>query len=332
MKKLICLLCLWIGFGAVYPTYCFSKSLPLINRIEGQVFDENRVPISEVNVELLNAVDSLLTRTKTNSAGSFSFRGVSSGRFQIRVLPLINDLIGETKDVEVTPLRAGGSDTVYVDFYLRFDKRRTPNFLLNNSSDVIFVQEVPQNSQKLYKSALNKLEREKKEGFAELEEAIKLFPNYFDALSRLGKEYVLLRDFKKAYPYLIRAIDINPRSFSSYYALSYAFYQLKEIPAAVMAAKACIDLNASSVNAQILYGTLLRLDSKYEGSEKALLKAKSLVKDPNAEIHWQLALLYNKLNRNKEAAQELETYLKIFPDSPDKQKIKDLAAKLKSSK
>ncbi|MGI9036769.1 MAG: tetratricopeptide repeat protein, partial [Pyrinomonadaceae bacterium] len=82
----------------------------------------------------------------------------------------------------------------------------------------------------------------------------------------------------------------------------------------------------------LLYGTLLRLNGDYQEAEKVLLKAKSLAKKPNPEISWQLALLYNKLKRNKEAANELETYLKIYPDSPDKKKVEDLIAKLKASK
>jgi len=96
------------------------------------------------------------------------------------------------------------------------------------------------------------------------------------------------------------------------------------------AARAATILQSNSVNAQLLYGTLLRLDRSYEEAEKALLQAKKLSKDtPVAEVYWQLALLYNRLGRNKEAADELESYLKIQPEARDKKEIQVLISKLR---
>lgn len=329
MRYLVSILSLWLVFFLASPSDFFSKTPAVINSIEGQVFDQNSVPLADVNVELLNEVDSLLSRTKTNSAGRFSFRYVSGGRFQIKVLPLNKGLIGEVKEVEVTPLRPGGSDIVYVDFYLRYDKRRSD---ILKPAETIFVQEIPQNAKKSYESGIDKLDKKQDTGLADLEEAIKIFPTYFDALKRLGTEYVLRQNYEKAYPYLLKAIDVNPRSFSAYYSLGLSFYQLKQMPAAIMAAKACITLDASSINGQLLYGMLLRINGNYQDAEKALLKAKSLDKRTTSEIHWQLALLYQKLDRNKEAADELETYLKIEPDVQNKKEIKDLIAKLRTAK
>lgn len=329
MKYFFCLFCLSLIFSFVCLPNVYSKPLRLINRIEGQVYDQNRVPVSDAFVELLNEVDSLVARTKTNTSGRFSFLGVSSGHFTIKVLPLGKDLLEQTQDIEINN-QLSRSDTVFVDFYLRFDKRAA-DVSQGIAPEAIFVQDVPQSARKLYEQGVGKLEKKQDEGLSDIEEAVKLFPNYFAALSRLGREYVSRKDYKKAYPHLLKAIDLNPRSINSYYSLSYAFYQLGEIPAALEAARACTILNGNSVNTQLLYGTLLRINGNYQDSEKNLLKAKSLAKKPNAEIHWQLSLLYNKLKRNKEAADELETYLKILPNSPDKQKIQELIAKLRTS-
>jgi tetratricopeptide (TPR) repeat protein len=256
--------------------------------------------------------------------------GMSSGRFIIKVLPLGRDLLEQEQDVEVNN-QVMQSDTVFVDFHLRPSKR-SPKNLPNAAPEAIFVQDVPENARKLYETGVSNLEKNQDKGLAEIEEAIKIFPNYFEALSRLGKEYVARKDYNKAYPYLIKAIDVNQRSASCYYSLGYAFFQLKEIPAALEATKAVIILNPASVEGHLLYGTILRISGDYQNSEKILLKAKSLSKQPYAEIHWQLALVLNKLNRNKEAANELEAYLKISPESPDKKEVKDLISKLRTSK
>ena len=155
-------------------------------------------------------------------------------------------------------------------------------------------------------------------------------PTYFDALNILGREYVARKEYQKSLAYLIRAIDVNQRSFSSFYALAYACYELNHRPEALEAARGATLIQPNSLNAQLLYGTLLRLDRSYEKAEKVLLEAKKLSKDkPVPEVHWQLALLYNKLGRNREAADELETYLKIQPEARDKKEIQELIAKLR---
>ena len=308
-----------------------STSALALNRIEGQVYDPNRVPVADADVELLSDVNALLAHTKTNSSGHFSFYGVSTGRFTIKVSALRLNLLTQTQDVEVVTISRTSSDIEYVDFYLRYDKRAAERQPIS-SPDALFVQEIPPPAKDFYDKAVSDFESNPDKGFSELQSAVKLFPNYFDALNKLGTEYVNRKEYEKGYPYLIKAVEVNPRSSSSYYSLAYAFWQLNQIPAAVEAAKAAVVLNPQLVDSLLLYGTLLRLNKNYDISEKQLLKAKALSKKPSSEISWQLAILYNRLNRNQDAVTQLEDYLKSNPNDPDKKKIQDLIVKLKNAK
>lgn len=331
MKYLVCLACVSLGFLFISPLNSSASSAALVNRIEGQVYDPNRVPVADAFIELLNEVDTLLSRTKTNSTGRFSFIGVSSGRFRIKVLPLGKNLMTDIQDVEVVNPYGRATDVVYVDFYLRYDKR-TLNNIRNKPAESVFVQEVPDEAKRLYETGIRSLEKGSEKGLSEIESAIKVFPEYFEALKRLGQEYNARKDYQKAYPYLIRAIDVNSRSTTAFYSLAFAFYQLNEIPAALKAAKAVVTLDGNSTDGLLLYGTVLRVNKNYQEAEKTLVKAKTLTNNTNPEVYWQLALVLNKLNRNKEAADELEAYLKLVPDSPDRRKIQETIEKLRSSK
>ena len=311
------------------PLHASPKNSNLLNRIEGQVYDPNHRPVENLYVELLNDVDSVIQRTKTNASGRFSFVGVPPGRLTVKVLTFGTNFMEQTQEVIIVQTRAG-NDVDYVDINLRYERRtRGPESDL--PPGVIFVQEIPSAARTAYLKGIADFGKDPEKGLLEIEEAIKIFPNYFDALNWLGKEYVSSRNYDKAYPYLLRAIDVNQRSAPTYYSLSYAFYQMKQYPAALEAAKATTLLAPASVDAQLLYGTVLRITGSFTEAEIALLKANSLAKKMNAEVHWQLSLLYNRLNRTQDTINELETFLKLSPDSPDKNKIRDMIAKLKIS-
>jgi tetratricopeptide (TPR) repeat protein len=329
MKKLI----YWLSFSLVLlfvnapPTSVKGSSL--LNRIEGQVYDPNHRPVQNLYVELLNEVDSVIQRTKTDISGRFTFAGVPPGRLTVRVLTFGTNFLEQTQEVIITQTR-NNSDVDYLDISLRYDKRnRRPEPDL--TTGVVFAQEIPPAAKALYLKGVADFDRDQNRGVQEIEEALNVFPDYLDALNWLGKEYVSRRDYEKGYPYLLRAIDVNQRDPSTYYSLGYAFYQLKKYPAALEAARATTVLAPASVDGQLLYGTILRINGNYSEAETVLQKANSLAKQMNAEVHWQLSLLYNRLKRNQDTINELETFLKLVPDSPDKNKIQDMIAKLRTS-
>jgi tetratricopeptide (TPR) repeat protein len=74
---------------------------------------------------------------------------------------------------------------------------------------------------------------------------------------------------------------------------------------------------------------LLRQASKLDEAETYLKQANRLSESKLPDVHWQLALLFNQLKRYKEAADELELFLKVQPDSRDKEMIQKLIQQLR---
>jgi tetratricopeptide (TPR) repeat protein len=280
-------------------------------------------------VELQNENYSTISRARTDSTGRFSFNGYPAGRYYIRVITTGTNYAEYTESLELVSVVRGGSDAAYPEIHLKVDNRKMRTGITPLTGSV-FVQEVPEEARRLYKQGVRDLNEPDGKGFREIDAALKIFPTYYDALDTAGCEYVNRKEYEKALPYLIKSIDVNQRSFSSFYALAYACYQLNHRPEAIQSARAAVVLQPNSFNAQLLYGTLLRLDARYPEAEKALVEAEKLSKEtPVAEVHWQLALVYNHEGRNKEAADELELYLKLEPDAPRKKEIQDLIVKLR---
>lgn len=297
------------------------------NQIEGRVVTENNVAVNNAYVELYNDFDLLIQRARSSSQGRFTFRGLRAGRYIIRVKPYGTNLLEAMARVEI---RNFGTipDFVYEDIVLEVDKRFTQP--TETIIGTIFAQEIPDEAKQLFDSGTKKLKSGNEKGLDDLEAAIKIFPEYFDALNTLGITYISQGKNEQGYPLLLRAIDVNPRCPECFYSLAVAFYQLRQIEAGLKAAKAAVTLMPSSGDSQLLLGILFRISNNLADSEKTLLKAKELFKNPNPEVHWQLALLYDKTNRNNEAADELELYLKINPAAENKEQVKKLIKNFRS--
>lgn len=325
----------WLIISPVNLFASESASTALVNRIEGIVWSPERQPVPDIYVELLNDSFSTAGRVRTSSSGRFSFMGMPAARYTVRVLTggsIYSEHAENIDLVAYTNKQSGvsGSDSVYLDIYLKYDKRKV-NVGVTGTTAAVFVQQVPDEARRLYQQGVKELNEKNDKGFERIEQALKIFPDYFDALNTLGHEHTERKEYRKALPFLVKSLEINERSFSGFYALGYALYKLNHRPEASEAARGATILRPDSVNAQLLYGTLLRLDEKYEGAEQALVKAKKLAEEsPTPEIHWQLALLYNRTKRNKQAAEELKTFLKLKPDAAEKEEIKKLITSLQS--
>ena len=333
MRSLVRFACFGAVLVVILSGVSSANPKAFLNRIEGRVFDENRVILGDMYVELQNDAGSTLSTQRSTPLGRFTFVGLSAGSYRVRVLPSGKNFLEQSQDLQFIPSMTGRSDeTQFLEFYMRVDKRATQP-IAASSPDVIYYQDVPDTAKKLYRSGIENLEKKDDKGLADLESAIKEFPMYFDALSRLGKEYALRKQYEKAYPLLLRAIDINARSYSSFYVLGYTFYKMNQIPAAIKAAEASTIIQPDAADGHVLYGTLLRIHGDFQDAEKTLKKAISVSKGRNAQAHWQMALLLNRLNRNSEAADELEAYLKLAPpDDAEKKTAQDLIVKLRGAK
>ena len=294
--------------------------------IGGMVFDEQRSPVREVQVELLNDFNSVIQRTRTDGSGRFVFRAISWGRFVIRILPLGTNFEEQTQDVEIAGVGADGrpiADNVQVDIRL---KRRRSGGDVDQVTGVLFAQDVPPEAKKSYETAVLDLDSNRPDaGRTGLENAIKAFPNYYAALIKLGLFYIGQQKFESAIEPLTRAVNVNERSFTGWYGLGYSAYSLNKHEAAIVAAQHALELEKNSVNAFFILGLSQRQLKKYEAAEKSLVQAKKLDKGKTSEINWNLALLYaHNLKRYSDAANELETYLKNDPEAPNKESVKKL--------
>jgi len=314
------------GLGAVRFETTEVQSQASSNSISGHVTDNQRTPISDLRVELLNEVDTVIQTVKTNGSGLFVFRKLSDGTFQVRIQTAGTNYIGQTKRVELARPLGFGAAFEEIEFTLS-----TNNHTVVNKPGVVFVQDVPDAARKEFQKASELIQKANKrdDAYAALRQALQLFPQYFDALELMGTEQVRDQHYEEAIPFLAKALEVNSRAYNSVFALGVAQFNLKQVPSSIESFGRALLLNDKSINANLWLGIALRQTTRPEEAETYLRQADRLSESKLPDAHWQLALLFNQLKRYKEAADELELFLKLQPDSRDAELIKKLIAKLR---
>lgn len=314
MKTLFAIFCLAFIFAAT------AKNIFAQNSISGIVFDSNRKSVAKIDVELLDEFERLLKSVKTAPSGLYLFQGIRAGIYYVQVrvdgtnFKSVKERIqlGQGNRTSTTTGLSSGSESLQLNFTLEIDrgKSQTP---LNN--EVVFAQNVPKEAEKYYENALKKFEDKKRdEALAELENALKIFPEYFLALEKIGYEYLAKGKFAESESAFTKAFEVNPKSFSAKSGRGIAEYKLGKKQEAVKTLEESIALNQSAANSFLFLGKIYRELKEFEKTETNLKKAKELSKNKLADAHWELALLYYyNLNRPADAADELELYLKANP-------------------
>lgn len=317
---------LFVVIGLLSAASVFAQN----NSISGGVYGINRTPIADIHIELLDEYGGSVQRSRTNGAGRYRFHGMPAGNYNIRVMPYGTDYDEQELPVQLrnfTRATDGGTSTSSVhevlDFYLRVRKGVDPTMV-----GVVFAQEIPGEAKKNYEKALGELaDKKDKEAYESLKKAIEVFPKYFLALDRLGKEYREAGHYEASAILLEMAVDVNAKSFTTWHALAYSYYQLKKYDEATNAIDKALTLNTGTPEALLLAGLLLKHNKKYDEAEKQLLKARELSKDRIPVIHRELAMLYaNELKRYPEAIRELRAYMKADKNANQEQINKIIAS------
>lgn len=299
--------------ASLITVFVFSGYANAANTVSGTVYDRNRNPLPDIDIELLDDYYRLLARTKTNSSGRYEFTGLRDGRFFLRVYAFRYDLTDETRPVEFfsvvsVPGQEGSSFNIE-DFYLEPRKGGLRDLELA----VVYAQEVPKEAEKVYKQAVEYFSKKRAdEGFAALHQALSIFPTYYQALQLYGQELLTRDRYLEAAEAFMKAVEVNPRSAMNLYYLGLCFSRLgKEYhKAALTALTEAARLAPESVSVLLQMGIVERSLGKFKEAETHLLLAKKKSQVKNPEIFKELAQLYaNDLKRYAEAADALEDYL-----------------------
>jgi cytochrome c-type biogenesis protein CcmH/NrfG len=322
---------------------CLPVKTKAQNGINGTVFDNERRPVGEIEVELLDEYERLIRSVKTRSGGLYFFNNLRAGVFYVQIRTggtgfaeyKNRVVLGDTNRTRQTStgVTVSGIEIKQENIYLQLDRRSKRNYQV--SSEVLFVQEVPKDAEEAYKRGVNYASKKETDlAVPELIKAVDLFPDYYLALINLGKIFVEKSEFEKAELSYERAVSVNKKSAEAFFGLAIAQNSLAKKAEAEANLLKAIELNSNNTSYYLLLGIIQRNLKKYLDAEKSLLKAEAISESKEPDVHWQIAsLYYYDLNRPAEAAKHLEKYLKVAPSlsREKKDQIKKLIIEIKAS-
>ena len=318
-------------FGFLFSTA--AKNTFAQNSLNGLIFNRNRNPVANIDVELLDEFERFIRSVKTSSAGIYIFQGLRGGIYfvQVRVdgtnYKSVKERIqiGQSNFTNSTTGGISGAENLQLNFVLEFDRRGIKNDTPINN-EIVFAQNIPEEAKKFYNNALNDIDKKNQpEAISKLEKAIGIFPDYFLALDKLGYQFISLNKFAEAEDIFTKAVKINPKSFSSKSGLGISQFKLDKKSDAAKTIEEALVINPSSATSFLFLGKIYRDLKDYEKAETNFKKAAELSKNKLPDVHWELALLYYyNLNRYTDAANELELFLKANPNAENKKQVEKL--------
>jgi Flp pilus assembly protein TadD len=232
------------------------------------------------------------------SDGVFEFRDTAPGWYVLRLTTLLGAVVSE--------------QTVHVNantmLTIRLPKQASSEAGAGTPvSARRLAQPVPKKAARAFADAEKASEANKPlKAVEKLEEAIRIFPGYFEARSNLGVQYIRLRRYDEAVAQFDQAIATGPPSALVYGNLCYALLALGRLPESEQAARRAIALDSTSGPAHFLLGNILLQNRQIEeGLVQLRLAARTVPK-----AHLQIAKVEQATGHRAEAERELRQYLK----------------------
>ncbi|MEW6208371.1 MAG: tetratricopeptide repeat protein [Acidobacteriota bacterium] len=318
-------------------------ALPQGHTIRGKVRSSSGQNLARIVVELQTGTGSMVNQTVTDNEGNFYFIGLLDTSYSVVISAPDYDGVSERVEFVRTNTQNSPGETRLVEIILS-PKGGAPL----PASRPAFAQNIPPSARNSLDQGL-KLSKEGKsqEAILAMREAIKQFPDYFDAHFALANELIKTRQLNEAIAELQRARDINPKDDRIYQSFGLVLMNQGKylVAARVFGEAAKLNPNDPQIlvrrsSALIDYATTIDASKSTEAAaermgaldmaEKELKRAFEASGKKLSSALMQLARLYEKKGDRARAADYLEQYLRLAPDAKNADAIREAIKKLRS--
>jgi tetratricopeptide (TPR) repeat protein len=291
-----------------------SRGLPSgdgSNTIQGRVlFPAGQSGIqAKVNLEGIGGAYGSMS-TATEQDGSFRFRNIRPGSYSV-VVDAGSQYEKAREAVTIDNESVGRIAQVVVEMHFKVD-----------ASNPAFAG-VPQNALNLYQKGMAAAQKGDNKAAAQFfAQAVSAHPTFALALSDLGVQYMKLNQLDKAGETYEALIKLKPEDPVAHLNLGIVDFNKKKFEEAETHLRKALELKSSGPMGHYYLGLTLVSLKRYDEAVPELEATVANGGENLALAHKYLGGLYMSTHKTKEAADELEKYLKLDPKAPDADRIK----------
>jgi tetratricopeptide (TPR) repeat protein len=326
---LLCSCAVALAQGGVGSSRGLPTSSDGINTIKGHVFfpmepqGGRRVKVRITSMDLMDQTVS------SDDDGVFEFNRLPAGHYTVYVDGGKEfDQAVETVNIDREASTGGRSVNIAI------------NLKMKGSADAF--NKIPKEARDSYAKGMDAASKgDNKKAVEDLSRAVSLDPQFSQALSELGVQYLKLGQADKAAESLQSALKVTPDDAQTRLSYGVALMNEKKFAEAETELRQVLTKNSAMPTAHMYLGIVLLSTSRdektkqydmtrYTEAQKELEVAVQTGKDEVAMAHRYLGGIYAGNRDYKRAADELETYLKLVPKAPDAERMKNAIKELRS--
>lgn len=267
----------------------------------------------------------------TDENGKFEFRGLPPGDYTLRV-DKEKEFEPFVQAVSVVQPRGFGAQNYNVSLRLKVKEGTQGKPGVVNAE----LANVPPQALEQYKKGADLASKGDHKGAIErLKLAIAAYPKFAAAYNDMGVQYLKLKDLGRADDAFLSAINIDKSAFAPLLNHGMIMFEVKRYDLAEPIFRDVVQARSDSAVGHYYLGQTLANLGKFDEAQKELTLALTLGGETMAasfkEAHRLLAIIYSTRGDKKRQAAELETYLKLAPDTPDAEKIRELVRQLRGT-
>lgn len=223
------------------------------------------------------------------------------------------------------------SRPITLQIYLR-PKRQAAN---PNQPGVLnaALASVPKQAVELYQKGVEQAQKgDPRRALDLIKLAVEAHPNFPLALSEMGLLYMKLKQPEKAAESLRAALRLAPEDHQALLAYGRTLLDLQRLAESEEQFRKALKVQPASPWAHFYLGVIMLKRRENESAEAAFKTALSSGGDHVAHAHYYLGGLYWSKHQYKQAADELEAYLRLVPNAPDAARLRETIKDFRSKK
>ncbi len=331
--KLLSILLAVLFFLAVSPSPVCAQSMGTSadherRSIEGHVYlgDSDR-PAPDIMVALYSSEDLSLDDARTGSNGEFAFRGLRPGSYTLSI-------------------DAQGFEKTSISIDLSFTSSKGNILRLRNSggggggqahgganSVSVHILSMPANARSAFESGKQKLHQanDAQGSLEDFQKAVAISPGFYEAYEQMGLAYLELGKDEDAEKSAQKSIELSNDKFAAAdFDLGAMLMNRSRFAEGEKIVRRGLDLDPDAWIGHYELGRALFYEKRVPDALKSAEQARAL--QPNAAIVYRLLALVHMSQHDEPALlKDLDTYIKLDPDSALGVRAKQLRDKVASS-